>query len=151
MDCSPPGSLVYGESPGKNTGLGCRALLQGMFPTQESNWDLQHCRQILYQLSYHGSPQAMRSSQKKPKNKKVRVLSRWKPNWSWPVILLGFPCSLVGKDCACSARDPGSIPGSGRSREKEMATHSSILAWRIPWTEEPGGLQSMELQESDTT
>ena len=35
--------------------------------------------------------------------------------------------------------------------EKEMATHSSILAWEIPWTEEPGGLQSMGLQESDTT
>ena len=35
--------------------------------------------------------------------------------------------------------------------EKEMTTHSSILAWIIPWTEEPGGLQSMELQESDTT
>ena len=35
--------------------------------------------------------------------------------------------------------------------EKEMATHSSILAWRIPWMEEPGGLQSMGLQESDTT
>ena len=35
--------------------------------------------------------------------------------------------------------------------EKEMATHSSILAWRIPWTEEPGGLQSMQSQESDTT
>ena len=35
--------------------------------------------------------------------------------------------------------------------EKEMATHSSVLAWRIPWTEEPGGLQSMGLQESDTT
>ena len=34
---------------------------------------------------------------------------------------------------------------------KEMATHSSILAWRIPWTEEPGGLQSMGSQESDTT
>ena len=34
--------------------------------------------------------------------------------------------------------------------EKEMATHSNILAWRIPWTEEPGGLQSMESQESDT-
>ena len=33
--------------------------------------------------------------------------------------------------------------------EKEMATHSSLLAWRIPWTEEPGGLQSMGLQESD--
>ena len=35
--------------------------------------------------------------------------------------------------------------------EKEMATHSSILAWKIPWTEEPGGLQSTELQELDTT
>ena len=35
--------------------------------------------------------------------------------------------------------------------EKEMATHSSILAWGIPWTEEPGRLQSMESQESDTT
>ena len=35
--------------------------------------------------------------------------------------------------------------------EEEMATHSSILAWRIPWTEEPGRLQSMELQESDMT
>ena len=35
--------------------------------------------------------------------------------------------------------------------EKEMATHSSILAWRIPWTEQPGGLQSVGLQESDTT
>ena len=35
--------------------------------------------------------------------------------------------------------------------EKEMATHSSIPAWRIPWTEEPGRLQSMVLQESDTT
>ena len=34
--------------------------------------------------------------------------------------------------------------------EKEMATHSSILAWRIPWTEEPGRLQSLGLQESDT-
>ena len=42
-----------------------------------------------------------------------------------------------------SARDAGLIPGSGRFPEKEMATPSSILAWRIPWTEEPGGLQSM--------
>ena len=35
--------------------------------------------------------------------------------------------------------------------EKEMVTHSSILAWRIPWTEEPGGLQSMGYKESDVT
>ena len=38
------------------------------------------------------------------------------------------------------------IPGLGRSPEKEMATHSSILAWEIPWTEEPGGLQPMGSQ-----
>ena len=45
-----------------------------------------------------------------------------------------------------SAEDTGSIPGSGRSLEENVATHSSLLAWRIPWTEEPGGLQSMGLQ-----
>ena len=50
-----------------------------------------------------------------------------------------------------NAGNPGSIPGSGRSLEKEMATHSSILAWRIPWTEEPGSLQSLRSKESDTT
>ena len=44
-----------------------------------------------------------------------------------------------------------SVPGSGRSLEKEVATHSSILAWEIPWTEEPSGLQSMGSQESYTT
>ena len=52
-----------------------------------------------------------------------------------------------GKASACNAGDPGSIPGSGRSPlEKEMATHSSILAWKIPWIEEPGRLQSMGSQ-----
>ena len=48
MDCSPPGSSVHGDSPGKNTGLGCHDLLQGIFLTQGSNLHLQHCRQILY-------------------------------------------------------------------------------------------------------
>ena len=56
MDCSPPGSSVHGDSPGKNTGVGCHALLQGIFPTQESNQGLLHCRQILYsrQNNYQG-------------------------------------------------------------------------------------------------
>ena len=95
MDCSPPGSSVHADSLGKSTGVGCRALLQGIFPTQgskpglalqvnsvpaeppgkpkstgvgslsllqwifltqELNQGLLHCRRILYQLSYHGSP-----------------------------------------------------------------------------------------------
>ena len=40
------------------------------------------------------------------------------------------------------ARDVSSFPGSGRPLEKEMAVHSGVLAWEIPWTEEPGGIQS---------
>ena len=48
-------------------------------------------------------------------------------------------------------RDVGAIPGLGRSPGEGMATHSSILAWRIPWTEEPGGLQSIGCTELDTT
>ena len=47
---------------------------------------------------------------------------------------------------AGDTRDSGLIPGSGRAPGGEMATHSSILAWEIPWTEQPGGLQSMGLQ-----
>ena len=65
--------------------------------------------------------------------------------------MFSFPCRSVGKESAYNAGDAGSIPRSGRSPGEGMATHSSILAWRIPWTEEPGGLQSMGSQESDTT
>ena len=55
---------------------------------------------------------------------------------------------LVVKNLPASAGDVGAIPGLGRSPGVGMATHSSILAWRIPWTEEPGGLLSMGLQKS---
>ena len=48
-------------------------------------------------------------------------------------------------------RETGLIPGREDSLEEGMATHSSILAWGIPGTEEPGGLQSMGHKESDTT
>ena len=61
-------------------------------------------------------------------------------------LVMGFPCSSVGKESACSAGDLGSSLGWEDPLEKEMATHSSILAWKISWTEEPGGLQSMGLQ-----
>ena len=74
LPCLPPGDLPNSgikrrspalqvdsslpEPPGKpnNTGVGSLSLLQGIFLTQESNWSLLHCRQILYQLSYQGSP-----------------------------------------------------------------------------------------------
>ena len=52
---SPPGSSVRGDSPGKNTAVGCHPLLQGIFPTQGSNPGLSHCKWILYCLSQWGS------------------------------------------------------------------------------------------------
>ena len=61
-----------------------------------------------------------------------------------------FSGGSAGKEYACNAGDLGSIPqgrflGLEESLEKEMTTHSSILAWRSPWTDGPGGLQSMGL------
>ena len=66
-------------------------------------------------------------------------------------LSLGLSGGAVVKNLpanAGDARDSGLIPGWGRSREKEMATHSRILAWEIPWTEGPGGLQSMGSQRA---
>ena len=60
-----------------------------------------------------------------------------------PVQNKGFPGGTVVKNPPANAGDTGSIPGSGRSLGEGNATHSSILAWRIPWAEEPGGLQSI--------
>ena len=59
VNCSPPGSSVHGDSPGKKTGVGCHALLQGIFPNQGLNPGLPHCRRILYHLSHEGSPRIL--------------------------------------------------------------------------------------------
>ena len=66
-------------------------------------------------------------------------------------LLTQLPRWLSGKESACQLGDADSIPGSRSSPGEGDAIHSSILAWKIPWTEEPGGLESMELQELDTT
>ena len=63
--------------------------------------------------------------------------------------LSGLPQWLSGKESTCSVGDTGDaglILGLGRPLEKEMETHSSVLAWKIPCTEEPGGLQSIGSQ-----
>ena len=57
-----------------------------------------------------------------------------------------FPGGSDGKESACNAGHLGLIPGREDPLEKGMAPHSSIHAWRIQWTEEPGGLQSVESQ-----
>ena len=57
-----------------------------------------------------------------------------------------FPGGSNDKESVCSAGDPGLIPGLGMSPGEGNGYHSNILAWRIPWTEEPGGLRSMGSQ-----
>ena len=64
----------------------------------------------------------------------------------WGVYYKGLPGGSDGKESSCNAGDRGSIPEPGPSLQKRMATHSSILAWRIPWTQESGGLQPMRSQ-----
>ena len=59
MYYSQPCSSVHRDSPHKNTGVGCHALLQGIFPIQGSNLGLLCCRQILYPLSHQGSPRIL--------------------------------------------------------------------------------------------
>ena len=65
------------------------------------------------------------------------------------LVYVGFPGGSEGKASVCNAGDLGSIPGPERSPGEANGNplqYSSILAWRIPWTEEPGGLQSTGLQ-----
>ena len=117
--------------------------------------------ECLMRNSPHRLPQWLSSKRIHPQCRK-RGFDTWVGKISWrrawqpiPVFLprefhgkrspnpmtVGFPDNSVGKESACNE-----IPGREDSLKKEMATHSSILAWRIPWTEELGGLQSMESQ-----
>ena len=57
--------------------------------------------------------------------------------------MYGLPWWLSDEEAACQYKRSEFNPGQEDPLEKEMVTHSSILAWEIPWTEEPGGLQSM--------
>ena len=98
VDCRPPVSSVRGDSPGKNTGVGCHALLQGIFPTQGSNTGLTHCREILYRLSYEGSP----------------TYHVWETISSLVCLKLGFPHASVLKNSPANAGDQGSMLGLGR-------------------------------------
>ena len=61
----------------------------------------------------------------------------------------GFSSGSDGKESSRNAGDTGLIPGWERSHEEQMATQSSVLTWRTPWTEEPSALQPIGVAESD--
>ena len=91
IDCSSPGSSDHEYSSGKNTGMDCHALLQGIFPIQVSNPGLLHCRLILYHLSHQGRPRILQCV--------VYPFSRWS---SWPrdrttLQVESLPAELPGK------------------------------------------------------
>ena len=106
MDCSSPGSAVHGNSPGKNTRVGCHVLLQGIFPAQGFNPGLSHCRQILYLLGQQGAsvhgilqarilewvakPSFRGSSQPRDQTLRLLCLLHWQA--SLPLSHLGSPC-----------------------------------------------------------
>ena len=79
------------DSPGKNTGVGCLSLLQGIFPTQGSNPGLPHCRQTLYRLSYQGSPKHYEGIWK------LMFLCSWKKKRVIINTKQGFPCLIQVK------------------------------------------------------
>ena len=170
---SPHGLYSPWNSPGQNTGVDSLSLLQGIFPTQEANPGLLHCRRILLSAEPPRKPkntgvgnpslvQWIFPNQKlnQPRSPAFQADSlsaklRGKPIAldSWQVFFSIYnteendriPRWRSGKESTYNAGDMSLILGSGRPLEKEMANHSSILAWEIPGTEEPGRLQSMRL------
>ena len=108
MDCSPTGSSVHGDSPGKSTGVGCHALLQGIFPTRGLNPDLSHCRWILYQLSYQGSPGMLAwaaypffrgSSRPRSQTRVSFIVGRFFTSWATRENSKGYYVLLLNRDC----------------------------------------------------
>ena len=134
------------DSPGKNTGVGCHFLLQCMKVKSESEvaqWcptlsDPMDCS--LPGSSAHGfSRQEYWSGVPLPSPLFSIHMSKCSVN---AYERMGFPGGSDDKESTYNAGDPDSVPGVWRYLEKGMGitTHSNILAWRIPWTEEPGGL-----------
>ena len=132
IDFCQPGASFQLNCPGKNTGVGSHALLQGLFPSEQSNpclllgkWILYHratwevlCECLVINIYLHQS---------------IRL----------PRLVLVVQNPLPKQEMKeMQVRSPGGED----LLEESISTHSSILSWRIPWTEEPGGLQSMGLQ-----
>ena len=141
----PHGLYSLWNSPGQNTGVGSLFHLQGIVPIQVSNPGLLHCRQILYQMSHKGSPYISHQF-----SHIVVLITLLGEGSGTPLqysclenpINGGAWWSAVHARCWTRLSD-FTFTFHFHALEKEMATHSSVLAWRIPEMGEPGGLPSM--------
>ena len=134
----PHGLYSPWNSPGQNTGVSNLSLLQGVFPTQGSNPGLLHYGWILYHLSHQESPRILEW-----------VAYFFSRGSSRPRNQTGVSC-IAGRFLLSYEGSPevlsevlSEVTVKSRHSEKAMAPHSGTLAWKIPWMEEPGGLQSM--------
>ena len=127
-DCSPPGSSVHGIPQPRILEWVAISSSRGSSRPRD-----QTCVSCI----------AGRFFTTEPSGKSLSLLFKI---WLTYYILKGAAPVAQMVEFACGAGDTGLIPGLGRSLEKGMATHSSILGWRIPWTEESGRLKSMDLE-----
>ena len=144
----PPGSSVHGDSLGKNTGVGCHALLHGIFLTQGSNQRLLHCRLILYQLSHQGGPNMYVFNLKLEKKKKPKTTQTKKQPPCLPARIQSSSWHFEKTQCvqatafcsACICHRPPSMPVQFQSdsmvQNKDMnlggptiSLSSSCLTW----------------------
>ena len=138
----PHGLYSPWNSPGQNTGVGSLSLLQGFFPTQGSNPGLPHCRRILYQLSYKGSPNPMRS----PPN----LLPDAGQNLQWnrrefTLNSLNFPHEIIWKTIWISM-----IPRKGQwFPQKDRSWGWIRLFPRLPWPPSQDSVLSLQCRNSD--
>ena len=135
IDHSPPGSSAHGDSPGKNTGVGCHALLQGIFPTQGSNPGLPHCRQILYHLSHQGSPEYW------------SVTYPFSRESSWPRNWIGVSC-ITGSFFTSWATREGAVIGHSVSNFHVHANDLGLLKMQILTWNSWGGTWALHFLRS---
>ena len=128
--------------PGQNTRVSCHSLLQGIFPTKGSNPGLLNCRQILV---YDSPLNFLFLSIKEFSLPLPEGTCVWLTMIAEGGLCADFSTAQMVKNPPAMQTWAPSL-GQEDSLEKEMAIHSSILAWRISWTEKPGRLHSMGSQ-----
>ena len=129
MDFSPPGSSTHGDSPGKKSGLGCYALLPGIFQTQGLNPGHLHCRRILHHLRHQGRPLS------------PRVCSDLCPLSQWCYLTVSFSATFsLSLQCFPSS---GSLPVSQLFTSGGQSLELQLQHQSFQWIFSPSVIQQM--------